>query len=350
MPPLPNSPDQWVAAFARDPGNAQLALRAGVELSRAGREEEAVAIWTLGDDLGPLVRSAKDEPSAPLPMRQDSQAADTAIRTFLSNLHREAIAELEEERGVDLERVSDAVWTMTHDSPVDFVTPMQRPVVFYMPGLDAAPVADKALLPWAATLEQAWREIRTEFLAAIEVPDTMRPYVPAGTPGDWQTLAGTLDWSAIYLFDRSQRTANADRFPKTLAALESAELVRVDGAPMEVFFSRLTPVAHIPPHYGLTNTRLTVHLPLIVPDNCAIRVGSQEHRWIEGEIVAFDDSFEHEAWNRSGEDRVVLIFETHHPDLSPDERAAIERAYSVRNAWLGRRRELLGISQARRSP
>ena len=41
---------------------------------------------------------------------------------------------------------------------------------------------------------------------------------------------------------------------------------------MEAFFSRLVPGAHIPPHYGLTNTRLTVHLPLIVPEDCGIRV------------------------------------------------------------------------------
>jgi hypothetical protein len=30
----------------------------------------------------------------------------------------------------------------------------------------------------------------------------------------------------------------------------------------------------------------------------------------------------HEAWNRSSEDRVVLIFESHHPDLTPVRMAA----------------------------
>jgi hypothetical protein len=37
----------------------------------------------------------------------------------------------------------------------------------------------------------------------------------------------------------------------------------------------------------------------------------------------------------------VLIFEVHHPDLSGDERAAIEHTYSVRRNWLDNRINLL---------
>ncbi len=62
------------------------------------------------------------------------------------------------------------------------------------------------------------------------------------------------------------------------------------------------------------------------------------HDWREGEPFAFDDSFEHEAWNRSSEDRVVLIFESHHPDLSPGKRQAIEYAIEARGRWLNERR------------
>src|SRR5262249_50224368 len=111
----------------------------------------------------------------------------------------------------------------------------------------------------------------------------------------------------------------------------------------EMFFSRLKPGAHIPPHFGCANNRLTVHLPLIVPGDCTIRVGDQVHAWREGELFAFDDSFEHEAWSRSDKDRVVLIFESHHPDLRPDERFAVEHAFASRGRWLSdRRTRLLG--------
>jgi aspartyl/asparaginyl beta-hydroxylase (cupin superfamily) len=33
----------------------------------------------------------------------------------------------------------------------------------------------------------------------------------------------------------------------------------------------------------------------------------------------FDDSFRHEAWNLSDRDRIVLIVDLWHPDLSDDE-------------------------------
>ena len=73
---------------------------------------------------------------------------------------------------------------------------------------------------------------------------------------------------------------------------------------------------------GVANSRLTVHLPLIVPAGCAIRVGDDIHEWREGELFAFDDSFEHEAWNRSSELRVILLMDTWNPWLSEAERLA----------------------------
>lgn len=78
---------------------------------------------------------------------------------------------------------------------------------------------------------------------------------------------------------------------------------------------------------------MTVHLPLIVPDNCAIRVGDYHHSWREGEVFAFDDSFDHEAWNDSDLVRIVLIFEAWHPDLTADEIKAVERSFSARENW-----------------
>lgn len=62
--------------------------------------------------------------------------------------------------------------------------------------------------------------------------------------------------------------------------------------------------------------RLITHLPPIVLADCALRVGGEIHQWQAGRCVTFDDTFEHEAWNRSGETRVVLILDCWNPDLS----------------------------------
>ena len=89
-------------------------------------------------------------------------------------------------------------------------------------------------------------------------------------------------------------------------------------------FSLLAPHTHIPPHTGVINGRLTVHLPLVVPPDCgALRAGEQAHAWEEGRCLVFDDSFVHEAWNDSPHLRAVLIFDIWHPALSAVEREAL---------------------------
>ncbi|MGH8167365.1 MAG: aspartyl/asparaginyl beta-hydroxylase domain-containing protein [Woeseiaceae bacterium] len=90
-----------------------------------------------------------------------------------------------------------------------------------------------------------------------------------------------------------------------------------------MMFSALAPKTHIPPHHGETNARIVAHLPLIVPDGCLYRVGFEQRQWKVGEVLLFDDTIEHEARNDSDELRVVLIFDTWNPLLSPPEREMV---------------------------
>jgi len=62
-------------------------------------------------------------------------------------------------------------------------------------------------------------------------------------------------------------------------------------------FSALAPGTHIRKHNGPTNKKLRVHLPLVVPDGCRLRVGDTTVAVEAGVPLCFDDSFEHEAWN-----------------------------------------------------
>jgi aspartyl/asparaginyl beta-hydroxylase (cupin superfamily) len=76
------------------------------------------------------------------------------------------------------------------------------------------------------------------------------------------------------------------------------------------------------------NSRLICHLPLIVPPKCAFRVGNEVREWREGELLIFDDTIEHEAWNDSERDRVVLIFDIWRPELSERERQEVAALFS----------------------
>ena len=107
----------------------------------------------------------------------------------------------------------------------------------------------------------------------------------------------------------------------------------IDSTPL--LFSILDAGTVIPPHTGVTNTRLTVHLPLIIPPNCAFRVGSETREWIPGKAWVFDDTIEHEAWNRSDMPRAVLIFDIWNPYLSEAERDLIRAATEVFGTYYG---------------
>ena len=112
-----------------------------------------------------------------------------------------------------------------------------------------------------------------------------------------------------FLFFLMKSKKHADKCPKT------AELIYSIPTILSCDFSFLPAQTKIKPHEGYTRMVLRCHLPLIVPvgNQCGIRVGNETHFWKEGELVIFDDSFEHEAWNNSNEDRVVLMFDIPNP-------------------------------------
>jgi len=119
------------------------------------------------------------------------------------------------------------------------------------------------------------------------------------------------------------------RAPKTAALMDTLPICRIPDKAPNVFFSILKAGSHIPPHTGVTNVRGVVHLPLIVPDGCEFRVGGETRAWVPGQAFAFDDTIEHEAWNRSEHDRAVLIIDVWNPHLSDHEREMVCRFYSA---------------------
>ena len=98
-------------------------------------------------------------------------------------------------------------------------------------------------------------------------------------------------------------------------------------------FSQLRPHTHIPPHWGMLNTRLICHIPLIVPPYCRLRVGNDVRDVTAGKAMIFDDSIEHEAWNDSDETRIVLLFEIWRPELDAAERAALTTMFEAISAY-----------------
>ena len=107
---------------------------------------------------------------------------------------------------------------------------------------------------------------------------------PEGVPLDqWAELNKSRRWSAFFLWrDGIRIDDHADRCPRTSALLAKAPLADVPGYAPTAFFSILDRKSHIPPHTGVTNARLIVHLPLVVPTQCRFRVGSETREWQAG--------------------------------------------------------------------
>ena len=74
---------------------------------------------------------------------------------------------------------------------------------------------------------------------------------------------------------------------------------------------------------GTPSALTWVALPLVVPENCVYRVGFDRIQWRPGEVIVFDDTLEHEAYNGSDSLRTVLIFDVWNPLLSEDDRAIV---------------------------
>ena len=203
---------------------------------------------------------------------------------------------------------------------------IQQPTSFFYPGLPQTCFYDPADFPWTAELEARTAEIRSELEALLEDEAGFHPYVqrdPSRANRE-HVLLDDPRWSSFDLWRNGEPVAeNARRCPVTMAALEQVPLPRITGrAPMAIF-SMLRPKTHIPPHWGMLNTRLICHLPLIVPPNCRLRVGNEERTVEAGRMMIFDDSIQHEAWNDSDQTRVVLLFEIWNPALDEAERRAL---------------------------
>jgi beta-hydroxylase len=119
-------------------------------------------------------------------------------------------------------------------------------------------------------------------------------------------------WNVYGLVAFTKRVdAALERCPVTAEALAGVPGLTTAG------FSRVAPGTHIKPHTGWVSTVYRAHLGLVVPEDCALRVADQTRPWGEGDVLVFDDTAEHEAWNHSTRPRVVLLSDFLRPGFGP---------------------------------
>jgi aspartyl/asparaginyl beta-hydroxylase (cupin superfamily) len=204
---------------------------------------------------------------------------------------------------------------------------VQEPTGYYFPELPQIQFYDPTEFNWVPAIEAAAGAIRGEIETLLATGTRgFRPYLQkeANRPRtDDNHLLDNSDWSALFLCENGNVfEESVARCPRTWEAVQVAPLPRISNSPT-IMFSLLRAGARIAPHTGTHNARLICHLPLIVPPGCGFRVGNEVRQWEEGKLLIFDDTIEHEAWNESAEDRVVLIFDIWRPELSEQERREV---------------------------
>jgi len=355
------------------PDDADLRMNLGAVLHAAGKSEAAVlefetacrlnpgqdAAWlylgasrlAAGDQLGAvrafqvaLMVNPDLEQVARTPQHPAHALAISAVQATQAQyklLQNELMLQLRARFGTPtMSRVVRCLAIQHGQDSAPWGHPLQQPQMLYVPDVSPRAWFEREEFDWVERVEAATDAVREEVLALREAGQGFTPYVAHGeaAPEPMTHLAGSYDWHAFHLYASGDRKdENCARCPRTTELVEGLPLVKCQGTSPEAFFSLLKSGAHIMPHFGVANTKVAVHLPLVIPaGDCAIRVGEETRHWTEGRCLIFDDSFEHEAWNRTDELRIVFIFEVWNPDLTPDERTAIELLCAVAADWAER--------------
>jgi aspartate beta-hydroxylase len=201
----------------------------------------------------------------------------------------------------------------------------------YVPGLSIKPFWDKSHFEWARHLESHYEEIRQEFQQVTSNLSELKSQgnnIWAGALTDDASSYG-VGWKTLVLMDRGRwDPINTKLFPVTARAVFDSKVPVT-----EVFFASMEPNTSIKTHTDFTNFVLTSHLPIDIPysgeNKCRLTIGNDTRQWLNGQIMVFDTSLQHDAINESDKTRYILMMRLWHPDLTEAERQALQFTFDA---------------------
>jgi len=334
---LNRGPEELAAldkALELDPRHVPALLQKAALLELHAQSRAAATLYRTALQAIPPNAPASPRLQPILQHATDAVAANhRALEAFLDDKLRDVRAR---HAGESTARVDRCVDTLLQKQRIY----RQQPTFLYFPEMPPIEFYDRSLFPWLESIEAATDDIRSELLDVLAAgSEQLEPYVAhgAGVPLDqWRDLNNSRRWGVWYLWRAGAAISeHIERCPKTAKALEAWPRWEVPGVGPTAVFSILEAKTHIPAHTGVHNTRLTVHLPLIIPPGCTFRVGGQKRPWELGKAIVFDDSIEHEVWNESDVPRAVLIFDIWSPFLTPAERDLVSVVTSSVGEYYG---------------
>lgn len=163
--------------------------------------------------------------------------------------------------------------------------------------------------PFLKEFEDRWEVMRDEVREVLKHRDAI-PGFEQISP-DQHRIAKAQQWKTFILYGFGEQLGkNCTQAPVTAEILSRVPNVQT------AWFSILAPGYHIPAHTGVTKGIVRAHLGLMIPqerEKCRLRVQDEIRPWENGVAFAFDDTYEHEVWNDTDEERVILLFDFDRP-------------------------------------
>ena len=324
-------------ALAIDPYSVMAHLSKGFVLEKLGLSRAAANAYKVA------LKCAPPDDRMPAALRAPLQKAREAVARTQDDLAARLKAVTDPIRarylGEDFDRFERALEVYAGRRRVYY----PEPDLINYPELPCEQFFGRRHFPWLEELETHTDIIREELMRVLEEDwAEFNPYIkyPAGAPvAQWYELNHSPKWSGFFLWEGGRKDeAHCARCPQTAALVERLPVSWQSGYAPTIMFSVLQPHTHIPPHSGSANTRLVVHLPLILPGQCRFRVGNDTREWKMGEAWVFDDTIEHEAWNDSDHVRVILMLDAWNPYLTEAERELVAAMMTAKNAWMAEER------------
>jgi len=309
--------------LAADQTNPFALLMKGDIYARGGNDRASVSFYRMA------IRRCAELPQLPGDLPDRLRRAETAVTRAEKRFEAE-LQHVLADRGIDAvpPRFAEALAIAAGSQPVY----LQQPTSFYFPGLPQQAWYEREMFPWVAELEAAVPQMRSEIEQVLADEQGLEPYVQPESERAYHghSLLNDARWSAFHLWTNGERIEeNAGRCPLIMRMLELPPIPRIKGRSPMALISILKPGTHIPPHTGMLNMRLICHVPLVVPNECRLRVGAETRDVVEGKAMIFDDSIEHEAWNNSESVRAVLLFEIWRPEINDDEKVALTAMFEA---------------------
>jgi len=167
-------------------------------------------------------------------------------------------------------------------------------------------------LPVAKDLEDNYKEIRVEVDSILARYDDLAVF--QNISPNQAYIVNDTNWRMFFFKVFGVKMKRNQLFTPVISSI-------INKYPdiVSAYVSVLGPTTYLNPHKGPWSGIIRMHLGVVVPgeNQCVLLVEGEAYHWKEGEVVLFDDTYEHMAINPTDKPRAILFLDILRPLPQP---------------------------------